>query len=49
MISSLTQTNIQFKVYKSLRRIHLRQSVKTRRAQVELLVLSGRKVVALAN
>jgi len=36
-------------VYKSLRRIYLRQSVKSRRARVKLFVLSSRKVVDLTN
>jgi len=34
-----------FKVYKTLRRIHLRQSVKTRWARVKLFVLSGEKLL----
>jgi len=37
------------KMYKRLRRIHLRQSLKARRARVKLFVLSGRKIIDLAN
>ena len=33
------------KVFETLRRIHLRQSVKTRRARVKLFVLSGEKLL----
>jgi len=41
--------NTRVKVYKSLSWIRLRQSVKTWRARVKLFVLSGRKVVDLAD